>query len=109
MPQAPYPADTVHRHGTCFFERAVAGLREQSERRDHMGMEAGTVALLTLITALITALLSLVNAVGILPVNGKVDLLARRVEWLAGRVDALEGTVQSMIAAIVRGTRGESE
>ena len=31
-----------------------------------MGMEAGTMALLTLVTALITALLSLVSAVGVL-------------------------------------------
>ena len=42
-----------------------------------MGMEAGTMALLTLVTALITALLSLVNTVGVLLVNGKVDRLRR--------------------------------
>ena len=72
-----------------------------------MGMEAGTMALLTLITVLITALLSLVNAVGVLLVNAKMDRLAKRVEWLAGRVDALEGTVQSMIAAIVGSARPE--
>ena len=72
-------------------------------------MEAGTMALLTLITALITALLSLVNAVGVWLVNGKVDRLAKRVEWLAGRVDALEGTVQSMMAAIVGSARPKFE
>ena len=52
-------------------------------------MEAGTMALLTLITALITALLSLVNAVGVLLVNGKVDRLAKRIEWLTGGASTL--------------------
>ena len=91
-------------------------LREKRGEGDHMGMEAGTMALFTLITALITALLSLVNAVGVLLVNGKVDRLAKRVEWLTGRVerltgrvDALEGTVQSMVGAIAGGARGGSE
>ena len=73
-----------------------------------MGMEAGTMALLTLITALVTALLSLVNAVGVLLVNGKVDRPTKRVEWLTGRVDAFEGTVQSMVSAVAGGARGAS-
>lgn len=46
--------------------RPTQRLREKGERGDHMVMEAGTIALLTLVTALITALLSLVNAVGVL-------------------------------------------
>ena len=74
------------------------------------------MALLTLVTVLITALLSFVNAVGVLIVNRKVDRLTVRVdrltacvERLTGRLDALEGTVQSMIGAIAGGARGASE
>ena len=51
----------------------------------------------------LTALLSLVSAVGVLVVNGKVDRLTGRVERLTGRVDALEGTVQAMITAVMTG------
>ena len=51
----------------------------------------------------LTALLSLVSAVGVLVVNGKVDRLTGRVERLTGRVDALGGTVQAMITAVMTG------
>ncbi len=57
-------------------------------------MEAGTIALITLITGLITALVSLVSAVGVLVVNSKVDRLA-------GRVDALESTLHVVLAAVM--------
>lgn len=52
---------------------------------------------------ILTALLSLVSAVGVLVVNGKVDRLTGRMERLTGRVDSLEGTVQAMIAAVMTG------
>ena len=57
-------------------------------------METGTIALVTLITGLITALVSLVSAVGVLVVNSKVDRLT-------GRVDALENTMHVVLAAVM--------
>ena len=50
----------------------------------------------------LTALLSLVSAIGVLVVNSKVDRLA-------GRVDALEGTLHLIVTAILgRKPSGES-
>ena len=56
----------------------------------------------------LTALLSLVSAVGVLIVNGKVDRLTvridsltRLVDRLTGRVDALEGTLHTVVAAVM--------
>ena len=56
----------------------------------------------------LTALLSLVSAVGVLIVNGKVDRLTGRVdsltgrvERMTGRVDALEGTLHTVVAAVM--------
>lgn len=60
-------------------------------------METGTIALATLITGLITALVSLVSAVGVLVVNSKVDRLT-------GRVDALETTLH-MVVTVVMGRK----
>ena len=57
-------------------------------------METGTIALITLITGLITALVSLVGAIGVLVVNSKVDRLT-------GRVDALESTLHVVLAAVM--------
>ncbi len=48
----------------------------------------------------LTALLSLVSAVGVLVVNSKVDRLT-------GRVDALEGTLH-MVVAVVMGRKPSS-
>ena len=65
------------------------------------GMEASVLEVLT-------ALLSLVSAVGVLIVNGKVDRLTvrvdsltRLVDRLTGRVDALEGTLHTVVAAVM--------
>ena len=56
----------------------------------------------------LTALLSLVSAVGVLIVNGKVDRLTGRVDSLTrlvdrltGRVDAIEGTLHTVVAAVM--------
>lgn len=56
----------------------------------------------------LTALLSLVSAVGVLVVNGKVDRLTGRVDSLTrlvdrltGRVDALEWTLHTVVAAVM--------
>ena len=56
----------------------------------------------------LTALLSLVSAVGVLIVNGKVDRLTVRVDSLTRlvdrltvRVDALEGTLHTVVAAVM--------
>ena len=50
----------------------------------------------------LTALLSLVSAIGVLVVNSKVDRLA-------GRVDGLEGTLHLVVTAILgRKPSGES-
>jgi uncharacterized cupin superfamily protein len=67
--RASWPRSSVEvaaRHAACFSVGQSRRLPEKSDKGDHMGMEAGTMALLTLVTALITALLSLVSAVGVL-------------------------------------------
>lgn len=61
---------------------------------NHDEMETGTIALVTLITGLITAFVSLVSAVGVLVVNSKVDRLT-------GRVDALESTMHVVLAVVM--------
>ncbi len=48
----------------------------------------------------LTALLSLVSAVGVLVVNGKVDRLTGRVDNLTGRVDRLTGRVDALAGTL---------
>ena len=55
---------------------------------------------LTLIIGVITGLISLVAAVGVLLVNGKVDRLTVRVDALTGRVDALTGRMDALQAVV---------
>ena len=52
----------------------------------------------------LTALLSLVSAVGVLVVNGKVDRLTGRVDNLTAQVDSLTVRVDSLTARVERMT-----
>ena len=50
----------------------------------------------------LTALLSLVSAVGVLVVNGKVDRLTGRVDSLTGLVDRLTGRIDALDGDLAR-------
>lgn len=58
-------------------------------------MNSETRESLSLVLATLTLLLSLVNAVGVLLVNGKVDRLT-------GRVDALQAVITAQVNADAR-------
>ena len=63
-------------------------------------MNSGTREAVSLVLATLTLLISLVNAIGVLLVNGKVDRLTGRVDHLTGRVDRLTGRVDALQAVI---------
>ena len=63
-------------------------------------MNSETRESLSLVLATLTLLITLVNAVGVLLVNGKVDRLTGRVDHLTGRVDHLTGRVDALQAVI---------
>lgn len=63
-------------------------------------MNSGTREVVSLVLATLTLLISLVNAIGVLLVNGKVDRLTGRVDHLTGRVDRLTGRVDALQAVI---------
>lgn len=63
-------------------------------------MNTGTREAVSLVLATLTLLISLVNAIGVLLVNGKVDGLTARVDHLTGRVDRLTGRVDALQAVI---------
>ena len=65
-------------------------------------MNSETREALSLVVATLTLLISLVNAVGVLLVNGKVDGLTARVDHLTGRVDALQAVITAQVNADAR-------
>lgn len=60
----------------------------------------------SLILATLTLLISLVNAIGVLLVNGKVDGLTGRVDHLTDRVDDLTGKVDHLTGRVDHLTDG---
>ena len=65
-------------------------------------MNSETRESLSLVLATLILLISLVNAVGVLLVNGKVDRLTGRVDHLTGRVDALQAVITAQVNADAR-------
>ena len=65
-------------------------------------MNTGTREAVSLVLATLTLLISLVNAIGVLLVNGKVDGLIGRVDHLTGRVDHLTSRVEHLTGRVDR-------
>lgn len=65
-------------------------------------MNSETRESLSLVLATLTLLITLVNAVGVLLVNGKVDHLTGRVDHLTGGVDALQAVITAQVNADAR-------